>query len=408
MDQERHPSFLGAHKDFYVTLLIVSRVFFSFVCYFIIGISFAILPTYVHVQLGYSYTVSGLVISIQYFATLASRAATGRQADRFGAKKTVLIGLAGCTVSGLLLLPATLPLGAWWNLLPLAASRLMLGFSESYTATGATLWGMGRVGFHRTARVISWNGVATWGALAAGAPTGVMLDQTGGFTAVSWFITGFSALGFLLALLPKPSPIVKGRPQPMRTVVWRVFPHGMGLALAGVGTAMIMSFITLFFGEHGWPNAALDLTVFGICFVGIRLLFARQIDRRGGLLVALISLAIETLGLTVLGLAGTPILAMVGTGLAGCGFSLIFPALGVVAVNRAGAANQGPALGIYTVFADVSLGVAGPVGGRLIARYDYPAAFLFGATAAAVAFLLTFWLWHAARHESHPVAARPS
>jgi MFS family permease len=396
MDRVAPASFIGAHKDLYITLLIVSRVFFSFVCYFIIGISFAILPTYVHVQLGYSYTVSGLVIGIQYLATLANRAATGRQADRFGAKKTVLIGLIGCTASGLLLLLCSLPLGMWWNLLPLIASRLVLGFSESYTATGATLWGMGRVGFHRTARVISWNGIATYGALAAGAPLGVVLQQTGGFQAVAWFVTALGAVGFLLALLPKPSPIVKGHRQSMRSVIWSVFPHGMGLALGGIGTAMITSFITLFYAEHHWPNAALALTVFGLSFVGIRLLFARQIDRRGGLVVALVSLVVETAGLALLGWATTPTMAMIGTGLTGCGFSLIFPALGVVAVNRAGPANQGPALGIYSVFADVSLGVTGPVGGNLIARYDYPAAFLFASAAAAAAFFLTLALWRAA------------
>jgi hypothetical protein len=79
-----------------------------------------------------------------------------------------------------------------------------------------------------------------------------------------------------------------------------VFPHGLSLALAGVGFGTIASFITLYFATRHWQNAGLSLSLFGICFVSARLLFANTINRWGGYRVAIVSLAIECLGLVVL------------------------------------------------------------------------------------------------------------
>ena len=56
-----------------------------------------------------------------------------------------------------------------------------------------------------------------------------------------------------------------------------------------------------------------------------------------------------------------PWMAKIGVLLAGAGFSLVFPALGVVAVKAVPQQNQGAALATYTVFMDLSLGVTGPL-----------------------------------------------
>ena len=50
--------------------------------------------------MGYSAALAGLVISIQYIATLASRPWAGRISDRAGAKVSVLWGMGACTASG--------------------------------------------------------------------------------------------------------------------------------------------------------------------------------------------------------------------------------------------------------------------------------------------------------------------
>lgn len=384
----RRPQGRGLSSGRNITLTILSSVSFTFVVYFIIGLSLAILPIYVHLTLGYSSTIAGLVISAQYIATLLSRTDAGRKADRVGAKTTVLAGLLTCAVTGVLLIAAGSVHIYGLDLVFLLIGRLVLGVAESWVATGATLWGMGRVGYHNTTRVISWNGVATYSALASGAPIGVVLERIGGIPLVGAVVIAVSLIAYVLARPIRPSRVARGEQTPFSRVFWRVLPHGVGLALGGIGFGVIGTFITLFYASRQWPNAALSLTVFGLAFVAIRLLFARMIDRFGGFRAAMVSFAVEGAGLLLLTLATSPVMALMGCGLAGCGFSLIFPALGIEAVSRVSSANRGAALGVYSIFVDVSIGLTGPLAGLVIGKFGYPAIFLIAAFAAGGACIL--------------------
>lgn len=83
-----------------LNLRIVSIVMFNFASYLTIGLPLAVLPGYVHDVMGFSAFWAGLVISLQYFATLLSRPHAGRYADLLGPKKIVMFGLAVCSVVG--------------------------------------------------------------------------------------------------------------------------------------------------------------------------------------------------------------------------------------------------------------------------------------------------------------------
>ncbi|MBU6491213.1 MAG: MFS transporter [Burkholderiales bacterium] len=385
---------------------IVSTVFFTFLCYLAIGIPLAILPSYVHLDLGYSSVVAGLAISVQYLATLLSRPHAGRTADTVGPKQTVLYGLLACGVSGALLFVSAL----WQHmpglsLLALLASRLALGCGESFVGTGAITWGIGQVGATHTARVISWNGVATYGALAVGAPVGVALERAYGFSAIGVVVIGLALAGFGLAQLKRATAIVHGEKLAFRAVLGRVLPHGLGLALGSVGFGAIATFVTLFYASRHWPDAALTLTVFGTCFAGVRLLGANSIKRFGGFRVGIVSFCVELLGLGLLWLAPDPSVALLGAALSGAGFSLVFPALGVEAVGLVPSHSRGAALGAYSVFLDLSLGVTGPVAGLVVSQFGYAQVFLFAALCAALGACLTLGLHRRARRAPHLTVA---
>ena len=59
---------------------ILSVIVFTFFCYLSVGLPLAVLPGFVHNQLGYSSFMAGLIISVQYFATLVSRPQAGASA----------------------------------------------------------------------------------------------------------------------------------------------------------------------------------------------------------------------------------------------------------------------------------------------------------------------------------------
>src|SRR5579863_5556920 len=179
---------------------ILSFVYFTFVCYLSIGLPLAVLPPYVHLRMGYSAILAGLVISIQYIATLASRPWAGRISDRAGAKVSVLWGMTACTVSGALLILAAAWHGVHWlAFITLVASRLMLGIGESLGSTGSTLWGITSAGQESTAKVISYNGISTYGAMAVGAPLGVVLDNIWGLDALGLFTVVIGVVSLAIA-----------------------------------------------------------------------------------------------------------------------------------------------------------------------------------------------------------------
>ena len=381
-----------------VTLQVVSIVLFTFIGYLNIGIPLAVLPGYVHNHLGYGTVIAGLVISVQYLATLLSRPYASRIIDTQGSKRAVMIGLAGCGLSGVFMLASS-----WLTAMPalslasLLIGRLVLGSAESLVGSGSIGWGIGRVGAANTAKVISWNGIASYGAIAIGAPLGVVMVGQLGMWSLGVSIMLLGALGVLLAWPKQAAPIVSGVRLPFLHVLGRVLPHGTGLALGSIGFGTIATFITLYYATNHWENAALCLSLFGASFISARLLFGNLINRIGGFRVAIACLSVETLGLLLLWLAPNPELALAGAALSGFGFSLVFPALGVEAVNLVPASSRGAAVGAYSLFIDLSLGITGPLVGAVAAGFGFASIFLFAALAAFSGLLLSVYLYRQAK-----------
>ena len=362
---------------------IVATVVFTFVAYLVVGMPLGVLPPFVHGTLHYSSVLAGLSVSVQYLATFVTRAPVGRMTDTVGPKQMVIFGLCSCALSGVLTTAGgLLPGHPALSLTLLLVGRLFLGAGESGVGTGAIGWAIGRVGPLHSARIISWNGVATFAGIAIGAPLGVTIQSLWAF----WFI-GCAMVAAALLVLPFAASgpvtrLVRGAQIPMRRVFGRVLPHGIALALGSLGFGTIASFITLFFASRHWGHAAIALSAFGGFFILSRLLFVASIARQGGLRIACVSFVGEACGLLVLGLSPTPLVAIVGAAVTGFGFALVFPALGVEAFQRVPTSSRGAALGVFSVFLDVALGATGPLAGLLVGFSGYASIFLIAAVAA--------------------------
>ncbi|WP_426199050.1 MFS transporter [Pseudomonas sp. DC3200b2] len=376
-----------------VTLQILSIVFYTFIAFFCIGLPIAVIPGYVHDVLGFNAVLAGVVIAAQYVATLLIRPLAGRLADSWGAKRTITYGLYAVAASGLLTLIATLSHG--WPSLSLGVllvARLLLGVGQGMIGVGTSSWGIGQVGPEHTAKVISWNGIASYGAIAVGAPLGVVMTEDLGFHSLGGALLVLALFALWRLRKRESVPVVRGERLPFWSAFGRVAPYGLGLCLASIGYGALTTFITLYYLEQGWAGAAFCLTAFGACFILSRLLFINAINHYGGYSVAFACLSVETLGFLFLWLAPSPVFALIGAALAGFGLSLVYPALGVLAIAQVPTTSRGAGLGAFAVFFDIALAIAGPLMGALAANAGYAAIFLCAAGLSVVGLGLIGWL----------------
>jgi MFS family permease len=68
-----------------------------------------------------------------------------------------------------------------------------------------------------------------------------------------------------------------------------------------------------------------------------------------------------------------------GAGVTGFGYSLVYPGFGVEAVRRAPPESRGLAMGAYTAFLDLALGLANPALGLVAGKVGLGAVFLVSA-----------------------------
>ncbi|KPX94105.1 MFS transporter [Pseudomonas meliae] len=386
-----------------ITLQIVSIVFYTFIAFLCIGLPIAVLPGYVHDQLGFSPLIAGLTIASQYLATLLSRPFAGRATDTLGSKRSIVFGLWGIVISGSMTLLATLLQEfATLSLSILIVARLFLGVSQGLIGVGTISWCIGKLGAEHTARSISWNGIASYGAIAIGAPLGVIVIDAVGFNSLGGALIVMAGLALWL-IRNKPSvPVVVGERLPYWSVFGRIAPYGLGLTLSSIGYGTLTTFITLFYLSRGWEGAAYCLSMFGVCFILARLLFIGAINRLGGYNAAIVCMAVEICGLLMLWLSPSSGIALAGAGLTGVGLSLVYPALGVEAIKSVTTPSRGAGLSAYAVFFDLALAIAGPVMGAIALGQGYDWIFFYAALLSACALALTIWLSRRTANQTYP------
>jgi MFS family permease len=363
------------------------------VAYLVTGIAMPVLPLYVHQGLGLSTFVVGLVAGTQFAATLLSRLWAGRFADTRGPKPAVVVGLSVAGAAGMLyVLSVHLVATPNTSVVVLLLGRALLGVMESFVITGALSWGLALAGSQNTGTVMSWVGTALYAAYAIGAPAGSALYAGRGFGAV-----GLATMLLPLATLGLVAPLRRTLPSaveapPISSIVRAIWRPGLALALSGVGFAAITTFVPLLFVERAWSGAWLALTTFSVAFMVARIAFGHLPDRIGGARVAVGCMVIEAVGLAVIWQSSGSATALSGVALSGLGYALVYPGLGVEAVRNAPPQSRGAAMGTYTAFLDLSLGVASPTLGFIAQTLSLSAVFLVSALTVVATVAASYFL----------------
>ncbi|MEN8505014.1 MFS transporter [Paraburkholderia sp. DD10] len=353
--------------------------------FLIIGVALPVLPLHVNNDLGFGPFVVGFVAGAQFAASLFSRVWAGSHSDRRGAKRGVLVGLSAAAAAGLLyLLSLAFVKVPTVSVSILLAGRAVLGGAESFIITGGVAWGLGLVDRQHAGRVIAWVGTAMFAAMALGGPVGTILYTSFGFLAIA-LVTTLLPLMVLAYLAGTPAvvPQAHGEHASFSTIMQAVWLPGLGAALASMGYCTILAFSSLFFTVMHWQPVWMAFTAFGVALIAARAIAGHLPDRFGGARVASVFVIFEAAGLLLMWLAKTSLVASVGAAVAGFGYSLVYPGLGVEAVSGIAPKNRGMAMGVYTVFLDVAMAIGSPALGWVGGHAGLRAVFMVSAVIVA-------------------------
>ena len=347
-----------------------------------IGATVTVLPRFVAGPVGGGDLSVGIVVGAFAFAAVVSRPLAGRLADARGRRQVVVAGAALMTVAGALYF---VDLGVPG----LVAARLVLGFGEGMVFTAGATWTVDLAPPDRRGQAIGLFGLAIWGGLSVGPAIGEVLLALGSYGAVWAFAVGAPVVGGVIAWrvpdFHEPVPASAER-QPWIPVAAR--RPGLALALCNVGYAALAGFVVLHLEATGAGNGPLVFSAFAIAVVLTRLVAGRLPDRFGARRCAVAAALAEAAGLAVVATSSSAVVAGAGAVLMGVGFSTIYPALALLVVERAEEARTGTALGAFTAFFDLGVGVGAPLVGAVAALGGYPAGFWVAAGCALAALAL--------------------
>src|SRR6202789_2944474 len=353
--------------------------------YLAVGLPLPVIPLFIHEKLGFSNLIVGLVIGIQFLATVLTRGYAGRVTDQQGGKRAALQGAGFSALGGALYMIAALPgMSSGVSLGVVVAGRLAAGLGESQFVTGCVSWSIASVGPQRAGMSMSWTGIAMFAALAVGAPIGMGLYQGYGLQATMVACIVAPLVAAVVAFREASHIAPAGQRLPFYRVVGQIWREGLVLMLQGVGLSGLTAFASLYFAARSWGHAGLVMTAFGIGFIAVRVVLGSLPDRMSGYRVALSSLLVEATGQAMLWGAQHESVALAGALVTGLGCALVFPALGVEALKRVLPANRGSAMGAFVAFLDIAYGFSGPAAGVIAGHFGYAAVYLFGAGCAVL------------------------
>src|SRR4051794_29312476 len=269
-------------------------------CYLALGVVLPWLPGYVKGSLGAGAVAVGMAVGAPALSAVGTRPAGGRAADRLGPGGVVVAGAA--VMSGGALLGLAHP-----GVARLVAARLAVGAGEGAMMGAAVAWLLRLSAPDRRGRALGHIGLANYLGLTLGPLLGQVLPD--GMDAL--WLTAIAAPLVALAVgaLLEPMPALPGaRGSPL--LVTEALRPGLGLALANVGYAAVITFAGLALAGRGVGLAAHVVPVYAAAVAFLRIAAGSVPDRAGARPTVVASAALSAAGLTGLAVSASSATAL--------------------------------------------------------------------------------------------------
>ncbi|NVO20784.1 MAG: MFS transporter [Bacteroidetes bacterium] len=307
------------------------------------------LPLYIISNLKTSTTNTGIALAAYTIAALLIRPVTGFMIDMYGRKWIYLISVllfalmfAGyelaITVMGMIML------------------RFLHGLLWGVTTTSGNTIAVDLVPMERRGEGLGYFGLSGTIPMAIGPMIGLWLIANGTYQQlfIASVVIGFA--GFLIATMIKVPGIKHKSTFSFRNLIEiTTLPVALVLLINMISYGGLVSFISLYVKETGEGNAGLFFLVYATGIAAARLTSGKIFDRKGPVLLAVISLISLFIGFIILALIHQHLLFLLSAFLLGMGSGIISPTLQTMANNmvkphRRGAANS-------TLFTALDLGI---------------------------------------------------
>ena len=335
------------------------------------------LPLFVRGPLHASNLAVGIVVGAFSVTSVFCRPLAGRLADTRGRRIVLVASALVMSLGGVLYLLAG-------SVVTLVLARLVVGMGEGALYTAGATWAVDFAPTGRQGLALGVFGLAVWGGLSLGPLVGEVLRSAAGYDAVWALATALPfACAVIAVFLPDPARAIRGRVRQRMALFPRPARRpGLALALANFGYAALAGFVVLDLRSQGVGGGASVFTAFASAVFLSRLVLSPLPDRVGPRATATGAALFEAVGLTIIALSHSLEAALAGALAMGIGFSMLFPALALMVVVQVGEESRGSALGAFTAFFDIGVGLGAPLAGATAAVAGYPAVFLLGAAAA--------------------------
>ncbi|HQX62515.1 MAG TPA: MFS transporter [Thermomicrobiales bacterium] len=356
----------------------------------------AVLPLYVRDDLGGSTTAVGLIVGVFSIAALLPRLFIGREIDRTGAKRFLLVG------AGLFLLAGILYMFA--NTVPLVLGvRAVhgLGMACFHTASFAFIAQISPPSRRGEAMGI-WGLMSTF-ATAISPYLGLLIrDATGMTTLFAIAAGGAAAALVLLTFVTDPGPD-ENVSSASRGGLFEpsVMPAAVLILLSNLVYGAIAAFIIVYAEDRDIANSGLYFTVFAVAVLASRVFGGRLADRLSRLAVVLPTFVLTILAMGTLALTSSLALLLLTGVLFGLAFGAGQPALNAFAVDLVEPARRGAGMATFTSFFEAGIGMGAIGMGAVAGITGYSMMFALTAIFPIIALVYGFAVARPAERAHH-------